>query len=213
MNEKNHKSLFNTPNLPIVGSGSNLMKYLFLKKPEGNLPAIDEQLRKKLHVSFVSEIGALEKDFSQYLEGNRFNFPLAEEVYVALLTDQLNNYVRKSFKTIVTHMVAYRKSFTDAEVKLICEVCKKYRVGITLIEIYNLMIENKINISRDAIYTFCDSLQKFKKINGDVFLMTKKYCEAIGLPFEVNMMSSYTRSLLLDEQDEKLAQLCETLKT
>lgn len=43
--------------------------------------------------------------------------------------------------------------------------------------------------------------------------MTKKYCESIGLPFEVTMMSSYARSLLLDEQDEKLAELCETLKT
>lgn len=43
--------------------------------------------------------------------------------------------------------------------------------------------------------------------------MTKKYCESIGLPFEVTMMSSYARSLLLDEQDEKLQELCETLKT
>lgn len=77
MNEINHKALFNTPHLPIVGSGSNLMKYLFLKKPEGNLPTLDENLKKKLKVSFVSEIGALEKDFSQYLEGCRFSFPLA----------------------------------------------------------------------------------------------------------------------------------------
>ena len=46
---------------------------------------LDEQLRKRLKVSFVSEIGALEKDFSQYLENNRFDFPLAEEVYLALL--------------------------------------------------------------------------------------------------------------------------------
>ncbi len=43
--------------------------------------------------------------------------------------------------------------------------------------------------------------------------MTKKYCEYIGAPFEVNMMSSYVKSLLIEEQDEKLAELCETLKT
>jgi hypothetical protein len=67
------------------------------------------------------------------------------------------------------------------------------------------MIENKVPISKEAIYIFCDSLQKFKKINNDVFLMTKKYCENISIPFEVNMMSFYARSLLLDEQDEKLA--------
>lgn len=54
MNEINHKALFNTHNLPIVGSGANLMKYLFLKKPEGEAPKIDEQLRRKLRVSFVS---------------------------------------------------------------------------------------------------------------------------------------------------------------
>lgn len=59
MNETNHKVLFNTSHLPIVGSGSNLMKYLFLKKPEGELHSLDEQLKKKLKVSFVSEIGAL----------------------------------------------------------------------------------------------------------------------------------------------------------
>lgn len=90
------------------------MKYLFLKKPEGDAPKVDEQLRKKLKVSFVSEIGALEKDFSQYLEGCRFNFALAEEVYVALLQDQKTNYVRKSFKTIITHLVAYKKAISDA---------------------------------------------------------------------------------------------------
>ena len=59
MNENNHKALFNTPHLPIVGSGSNLMKYLFLKKPEDNLQTLDESLKIKLKVSFVSEIGAL----------------------------------------------------------------------------------------------------------------------------------------------------------
>jgi len=67
MNETNHKSLFAMNHLPIVGTGSNLMKYLFLKKPEGEVPQVDQQLKKKLKVSFVSEIGALEKDFSQYL--------------------------------------------------------------------------------------------------------------------------------------------------
>jgi hypothetical protein len=35
MNENNHKTLFSMNHLPIVGSGANLMKYLFLKKPEG----------------------------------------------------------------------------------------------------------------------------------------------------------------------------------
>ncbi len=81
--------------------------------------------------------------------------------------------------------------------QLICDICKKYRIGITLIEIYNLMIENKIQVSREAIYVLCDSLQKFRKINGDIFLMTKKYCENIGILFEVNMMSSYVKSLLI----------------
>lgn len=40
--------------LPIVGSGSNLLKYLFLKKPEGEAPRVDEKLKRKLKVSFVS---------------------------------------------------------------------------------------------------------------------------------------------------------------
>lgn len=80
-------------------------------------------------------------------------------------------------------MVAYKKSLSETEVQLICDISKKYRIGITLIEIYNLLIENKIQISRQSIYVFCDSLQKFRKINGDIFLMTKKYCENIGIPF------------------------------
>jgi len=64
------------------------------------------------------------------------------------LTDQKTNYARKSFKTIVTHMVAYKKSLSDNEVQLICDICKKYRIGITLIEIYNLLIQNKVSVSR-----------------------------------------------------------------
>jgi hypothetical protein len=85
MTEKNHMALLTQTHLPIVGSGANLMKYLFLRPPTEQVHKIDEQLRKRLKVSFVSEIGALEKDFSQYLENNRFEFPLAEEVYLALL--------------------------------------------------------------------------------------------------------------------------------
>lgn len=46
----------------------------------------------------------------------------------------------------------------------------------------------------------CDTLQKFKKINHDIFLMTKKYCERVGITFEIRMMSTYVRNLLLDEQ-------------
>ena len=75
------------------------------------------------------------------------------------------------------------------------------------------MIENNTFASKQAVYTLCDTLQKFKKINGDLFMMTKKYCENIGIDFEITMMSSYVRSLLLEEQDEKLAELCETIKT
>jgi hypothetical protein len=63
------------------------------------------------------------------------------------------------------------------------------------------MIENKTQVSKEAVYILCDSLQKFKKINGDIFMMTKKYCENIGLNFETNMMSSYVKSLLIEEQD------------
>jgi len=63
------------------------------------------------------------------------------------------------------------------------------------------MIENKTQVSKEAVYILCDSLQKFKKINGDIFMMTKKYCENIGLDFETNMMSSYVKSLLIEEQD------------
>ena len=59
------------------------------------------------------------------------------------------------------------------------------------------MIECKTKASREAVYTICDTLQKFKKINGDVFGMAKKYCEAIGIEFETNMMSSYVKSLLI----------------
>ncbi len=132
---------------------------------------------------------------------------------MALLEDQKSNYVRKSFKTIITHIIAYRKSISDKEVELICDICKKNRIGISLIEYFNLMIENKTFVSKQAIYTLCDTLQKFKKINGDLFMMTKKYCDSIGIDFEITMMSSYVRSLLLEEQDEKLAELCETIKS
>lgn len=46
------------------------------------------------------------------------------------------------------------------------------------------MIQNKTHVSKQAVYVLCDTLQKFKKINGDLFMMTKKYCENIGLDFE-----------------------------
>jgi hypothetical protein len=73
-------------------------------------------LKKKLKVSFISEIGALEKDYSEYLKNNRFDFPLVQDVYISLLEDQVANYTRKTFKTIVTHMIAFRNSLSDREI-------------------------------------------------------------------------------------------------
>ena len=58
MDQRNHKSLFKSKNLPIVGTGQNLLKYLFLKKPRGSVK-INEVLTKKLEISFESEIGIL----------------------------------------------------------------------------------------------------------------------------------------------------------
>ena len=58
MNQNNHKALLKQNNLPIVGNGINLLKYLFLKKPLQSIE-VDEKLKKKMKVNFVSEIGAL----------------------------------------------------------------------------------------------------------------------------------------------------------
>lgn len=33
INQKNHVSLFNQKRIPVLGSGVNLIKYLFLQKP------------------------------------------------------------------------------------------------------------------------------------------------------------------------------------
>lgn len=95
---------------------------------------------------------------------------------------------------------------------LICDICRHNKIGITLVEIYYLMINNGIQISVPSIYKICDSLQKFRKINGDIFLLTKKYCEKLKIPFEIKMMSSYCRSLLLEEDEAKLLELCQVLK-
>lgn len=58
MNQTNHKALLKQNNLPVVGNGTNLIKYLFLKKPEQTI-ALNENLKKKMKVNFISEIGAL----------------------------------------------------------------------------------------------------------------------------------------------------------
>ena len=39
----------------------------------------------------------------------------------------------------------------------------------------------------------------------DIFLMTKKYCESVQIPFEIKMLSTYVKNLLFEEEDEKLA--------
>jgi hypothetical protein len=52
----------------------------------------------------------------------------------------------------------------------------KNKTGITLVEIYFLFINNKIQMPVPSIYKICDALQRFKKINNDVFPLTKKYC-------------------------------------
>lgn len=45
------------------------------------------------------------------------------------------------------------------------------------------MINNKIKVSNQGIYKICDTVQKFRKINSDVFILTKKYCENLKIPF------------------------------
>ena len=84
-------------------------------------------------MEYESSIGTLEKDYSQYLKDCKFNFPLSAQFYISLLKDLQSNYVRKSYKVVVTHMIAYRESISEEEIDLICDIAKKNKVGITLV--------------------------------------------------------------------------------
>ncbi len=48
---------------------------------------------------------------------------------------------------------------------------------------YYMLINNKIQIPVPSIYKICEALQRFNKINSDVFPLTKKYCESLKIPF------------------------------
>jgi len=64
---------------------------------------------------------------------------------------------------------------------LICDIARKNRIGITLIEIFNLLINRKIKLNHSSIYKVCDTLQRFKIINKDIFFLAHKYSKTLGI--------------------------------
>lgn len=117
-------------NVPVVGNIKTLIKHFFLNVE------VDEEVPTGLVAEFDSSFGSIEKNYGKYLQGNPFKFAFPEFIYEELLN--ISNK-RQKFKKIVAHILLYNSSISDVIIRKICETCEREKIGLTLLEIINLI--------------------------------------------------------------------------
>ena len=137
-------------NIPDVGEGLKVAKYLFLHSKR-----TDRQMtlggHRAMNIEFGSVVGTRAKDYAPYLVGTLYPFELESQLYESLLEDQLSWYKRHEFKQILAHMIYFCDSLTDKMVEIICEVCRVHKIGYTLVEIAQFIKVNDIQMSETAL--------------------------------------------------------------
>lgn len=193
--------------IPIVERLSVLVKYYFLKKsnPSATKPS-------GLLISFNSSMGAVEKDYGEYIADTYFKFALPDELYVDMLFEQNMSLKRKEFKRICAHLMMYSQSISDEAIKLICKICSEHKIGVTLLEIMNLLNAKKIKVSYESLKEISASVQKYRNMESDLVQFFRNYSEHSGISLETALFEQYIGSLTASEQYEKLNEFLETLK-
>lgn len=97
-----------------------------------------------------------------------YPYELEDSFYESMLADQMSKFNRYEFKHILAHMIYHKKSFTDAQVTLFCDLCEKYQIGYSFVEIVQFIKANDIVLSEEAIEKISNTWHRFSLINEDM---------------------------------------------
>lgn len=194
--------------IPFFNDVMTLIKYEFLRGSSKNDIAEIFELELNLETS----IGEVNKNYAEYLEQCSFFFPLPERVYSSLLEDQVSNYVRKDFKKTISHILYFQKQITESTVYKICTVCKEHKIGLTLIEVVNLIVKNRILMNEESLKKICGTLQAFNSLEKDMMVFIKKYSKYSRQSISAKLFVPFIQHLIKKKDETKLLTLYDSLK-
>jgi hypothetical protein len=155
--------------VPVIGTMAKLLQFNFMNTVNSN-PA-----PQNLKAEFQSSNGVVTKDYGEYLRGCIFMFPLPHQLYLDILNEQTERFHRQKFKKVMAHILLFKKELDNGIITLICDICRKFKIGFTLLEILNLISVNAIKMEPDSLRTIIFCVQTFTNMEFNLMGFLKKY--------------------------------------
>lgn len=189
--------IFLQPEIPKMEEAELKKLHLKVRPEEFDLDSVPE-----LEMAIDSNYGKLSKDYNKYLKTSCFHYPIGEESYRYIFLTLKNNYKRLFFKRAISHLVRYSTSISKETLAIIADICLEQKIGLTLIEITQLMIQNKIIYNEDQFNIVVERLKLFKELADNCEYLARSFCEKNNRNFTVKLIQPHFELLMQHQRYE-----------
>lgn len=183
--------MFNQPNLkkltPEEVKSSGL---------ESRVEQMNLEPSTKLHLNIETNFGLVEKDYNKYLSASIFHYNLGDAGYQAILECLKDDYKRRYFKKVISHMARYGTEVSIKNLELISDILYEAKAGLTLIESAQLLIQNGLLHRPDQLAVIVNKLRLFKDLSDSCEHLAKSFAHYTGLPLSIEFLGPHLDLLM-----------------
>ena len=168
----------------------------------------------KLKIEFHSQMGQISRDYNHYMKVTCLDFDLPAEVYAAMLEFHVKeeNFSRKYFKKILTHMLYYNKELPHEAIVASIKVFKQRRMGMSMLEFIYLILKKQPLIQKESCTALMDHLKDYKVLSEDIEVLVKTFLKEYQWEYEMSFLDSYIESLMKKENYDAYMMIFEKMK-
>lgn len=167
----------------------------------------------RLDANIETNYGKMSKDYNKYLKQTIFPFTLGDMNYRTLLTSVRENFKRLYFKRIVAHIAKYSTDISKENLALISDICYEQRIGLTLVEIAHLFVQNRVIHHEDQLKVVVERLKYFKDLADNCEYLARAFSEHNNLPFSINYILPHLELLMKFKKDDRFMPIFDRVNT
>lgn len=164
--------------------------------------AVKLEADPKLEATIDTNYGKVTKDFNKYLKGTVLPYSIGDQNYRAIFTLLKTNYKRLFFKRAVAHLARFTTDISKETLTVIAEICYEQKIGLTLIEITQVLIQNKIINNETQFRIVIDQLKLFKDLADNCEYLARSFCEANNIQYSVKLIQPHIELLMKHNKQE-----------
>jgi hypothetical protein len=173
---------------------------------------VELQPDPKLETSIDTNYGKMSKDYNKYLKATVFPFSIGDLNYRSLLLYVQKNYKRLHFKRIISHIARYSTDISKENLALIADICYEQRIGLSLVEVAHLFIQNRIIHTEDQLKIVVERLKYFKDLADNSEYLARAFSEYNNAPFTINLLLPHLKMLVEYKKDDRFMPIFDRVK-